>query len=267
MNENQELDRMEKEWKNRFDRFTAPQPSMEKSFDLINKIKTASETLPYDFREELEFLQEKQSTKSRVINLFLSQWNYYGSRNWLYTGVIMLLICLTINEGTEDGVSGYVAWLKWGTLVVILFIAFAFRTKDEGNRIIEELSYTPVLHQLFARFIIVMGVQFVISLPLSYFIFGNSGSVLLVFTSLSAMFIFGVIGFVSTFWFGQKIGLAMTLVVWLLQFVFESKVTIASIFQEPQSQSFMFTHMFALIISLLLLSSVLIKGRYWRNYA
>lgn len=266
MSEDEKLAQMEKKWENNFERFTTPIPTVEQTFELINKIRENIELQPIDIREELEVQQGKQSIRERITNLFLSQWNFYGSRSWLYTGLVMLFLCLTINQNAENAISGYIHWIKWGTLFVILFIAYAFRTKDEGNYIIEKLSYYSLIHQMFARFTIVMGVQFLISLPLSYFVLGNSSSILLVFTSFSTMFFFGVTGFISIFWFGHKIGSLITLMVWMIQLIFESKLNIAYLFQAPSSDTFIYMHIFTIILSFLLLSSTLTKTRMERYF-
>ncbi|MBE1556115.1 hypothetical protein [Sporosarcina limicola] len=264
MNEDQRLTRLEKEWQNRFDCFTTPQPSTRQSFDLLNKIKEDHAVKPLDMREELENQQQIQSARSRFFHLFLSQWNYYGSHSWLYTGILMLFLSLTIGGNTENVINAYIEWVRWGTLVVIFGIAYAFRTKDEGNCIIETLSYYPLHYQLFARFIIVMGVQVLITIPLSFYVFASVSAIMLLFSSLLVMFFFGVVGFISTFWFGQNIGLIITLTVWLLQLLGKGKGGIFYLFQVPTSHTFVYMHGMVFILSLLLASSALLKVRMRR---
>ena len=53
--------------------------SREQTFNLIQKIKEADEIKPVDLRAELEAHQETQSISSKVMNLFLSQWNFHGA--------------------------------------------------------------------------------------------------------------------------------------------------------------------------------------------
>ena len=52
MNEDHELSHLEKEWKNSFDRFTAPEPSREQTLNLIRKIKETGENKPVDLRAD-----------------------------------------------------------------------------------------------------------------------------------------------------------------------------------------------------------------------
>ncbi|MED3735616.1 hypothetical protein P4529_02125 [Virgibacillus pantothenticus] len=83
ISKNQELTKLESEWKAHFDRFTAPEPSREKTLDLIEKIKSMEqEQSPVDLRKELETTQDNLSTRSKIVNMFLSQWNFYGTVSW-----------------------------------------------------------------------------------------------------------------------------------------------------------------------------------------
>ncbi len=61
MNEDHELSRLEKEWKNSFERFIAPEPSREQTLNLIREIKETDENKPVDMRATLEAQQETQS--------------------------------------------------------------------------------------------------------------------------------------------------------------------------------------------------------------
>ena len=127
MNEDHELSRLEKEWKSSFERFTAPEPSREQTLNLIQKIKEADESKPVDMRAALEAQQETQSISSKVTNLFLSQWNFHGGRSWLLTGVVLLILTITISQNGGDAATDFVTWIKWITLIVIAGMGYAFR--------------------------------------------------------------------------------------------------------------------------------------------
>ncbi len=169
MSEDQELSHLENEWKNSFDRFTSPEPTREQTFNLIEKIKEADEIKPVDLRAELE-AQSNCSIyiSAKVVNLFLSQWNFHGASSWLLTGIVMLVLTITISQNMGNEMTGFIAWIKWITLIIIAVMGYAFRSKNEGNDIIETLSYYPLIQQMFTRFMIVMGLQLAITLPLSF---------------------------------------------------------------------------------------------------
>ncbi|WP_257786701.1 MULTISPECIES: hypothetical protein [Virgibacillus] len=40
------------------------------------------EQSPVDLRKELETTQDNLSTRSKIVNMFLSQWNFYGTVSW-----------------------------------------------------------------------------------------------------------------------------------------------------------------------------------------
>ena len=265
MSEDQELSHLENEWKNRFDRFTSPEPTREQTFNLIEKIKEADEIKPVDLRAELEANQAAQSIRAKVINLFLSQWNFQGARSWLLTGIVMLVLTITVSQNMENEMTGFIAWIKWITLIIIAVMGYAFRSKNEGNDIIETLSYYPLIQQMFTRFIIVMGLQLAITLPLSLFMLGNTSSILYLIGAFTPIFFFGVVGFVSTMWFGQRIGVFLTLLVWFSQILFDKQLKSASLFQAPGNEHFLLMNMIVLALSCLLLSSMLRKNRLMRD--
>jgi hypothetical protein len=265
MSENKELTRLENEWKNRFDRFTAPEPSREQTLDLLQKIKGVEEVKPVDLRVKLESHQETQSMSVRVVNLFLSQWNFHGARSWLLTGIIMLILTLTINQNIGNEAAGFTTWIKWITLIMIAVMGYAFRAKNEGNQLIETLSYYPLIVQMFMRFIIVVALQLAITLPLSFIILGGSNSIYYLLGSFTPVLFFGVIGFVSTIWLGQKIGLLLALFVWFSQTLLEKQLQSASLFQLPENEGFLLMNIVVLGISILLLGSVTLKNRQMRN--
>lgn len=266
MSEDKELARLEDEWKTRFDRLTAPKPSREQTLDLLRKIKGVEEVKPVDLRAELEMHQETQSMTSRVMNLFLSQWNFHGGRSWLITGIIMLLLTLTISGNIGNEVAGFTTWIKWITLIMIAVMGYAFRAKNEGNQLIEILSYYPLILQMFTRFMIVMALQLAITLPLSFIILGRMNSVLYLLGSFTPMLFFGVVGFVCTIWFGQKMGILLAMVIWLGQSLFERQLQWASLFQLPDNESFLLMNLVVMGVSCLLLSSVILKNQQMRNF-
>lgn len=267
MSEDNELTRLENEWRHRFDRFTAPEPTREQTLDLIRKIKEVDEVKPVDLRAELEMQQEAQSTSSRVMNLFLSQWNFHGARSWLLTAIVMLILTLTISQNGEASGGDFLTWIKWVSLIVIAGMGYAFRSKNEGNHIIETLSYTPVIQQMFTRFLIVMVLQLVITLSLSFIVLGGTNSVFYVLGSLTPILFFGVVGFVSTMWLGQKIGIAITLFVWFGQVLLEKQSTSISLFQLPGDGNFLLVNIIGVGVSFLLLSSIVLKNKRMRDAA
>ena len=266
MSENKELTRLENEWKNRFDRFIAPEPSMEQTLDLLQKIKGIKEVKLVDLRVKLESHQETQSMSARVVNLFLSQWNFHGARSWLLTGIIMLILTLTISQNIGNEVAGFTTWIKWITLIMIAVMGYAFRAKNEGNQLIETLSYYPLMVQMFTRFMIVMALQLAITLPLSFIILGRMNSVLYLLGSFTPMLFFGVVGFVCTIWFGQKMGILLALVIWVSQSLFERQLQWASLFQLPGNEGFLLMNLVVMGVSCLLLSSVILKNQQMRNF-
>lgn len=262
MDENQELEKLEEKWKTHFDRFTAPEPTREMTFDLIEKVKATDEsTSPVDLRLELEMVQNTLSIKDKIVNLFLSQWNFYGTTSWLLTGIIMIAITFTISENTSDPLFGFTSWIKWITLLVIAVIGYSFRSKNEGNEIIETLSYYSIIQQMFTRFLIVMGFQLVLALPLCLVVVGKESTILFVVSSFIPVFFFGVIGFVATFWLGQKIGLSLTVCIWFSQVLFKNRL----LFQVPGDPSFLVINLVILCVSVLMLSSIFVKSRVMRN--
>lgn len=265
MKENDELSNLENEWKSRFDRFTAPEPTREQSISLIEKIKETEVEKPVDLRVELDIAQKTQSVSARIANLFLSQWNFQGVRSWLLTAGVMLVLTITISQNWGSGAAGFTTWIKWISLIMIAVMGYAFRAKNEGNDIIERLSYTPLIQQMFTRFIIVLVLQLVIALPLSFIVLGEMSSVLYIISSFTPLLFFGAVGFVGLIWFGQKLGATLALVVWFGQVLLEDKLKFASLFQMPGSDYFLFVNLIVLGVSCLLLSSVILKTRQLRN--
>jgi len=76
---------------------------------------------------------------------------------------------------------------------------------------------------------------------------------------------FGVIGFVSTIWFGQKISILLALFVWFSQSLFEKQLPSAALFQLPGNEGFLLMNSVVLGISILLLGSVTLKNRQMRD--
>ncbi|WP_312473518.1 hypothetical protein [Neobacillus sp.] len=262
MDENQELTKLEKEWKTHFARFTAPEPTREMTLDLIQKMKKIEENQsPVDLRLELETTQNSLSTRDKIVNIFLSQWNFYGTTSWLLTGLVMIAITFTISVNTADPLFGFTNWIKWITLLVIAVIGYSFRPKNEGNEIIETLSYYPIIQQMFTRFMIVMGFQLVLALPLCFFIVGRESTILYLVSSFIPVFFFGVVGFVATFWLGQKIGLSLTLFIWFSQVLLKKEL----LFQVPGDDYFLVMNMIIFGLSILLLSTILLKNRFSVN--
>lgn len=259
MDENQDLVKLENEWKSHFDRYTTPEPTREMTLDLIQNIKSIEQNqAPADVRIELETAQHSLSIKERVVNMFLSQWNFYGTTSWLLTGLVMIAITFIISENTSDPLFGFTHWIKWITLLVIAVIGYSFRPKNEGNEIIETLSYYPIIQQMFTRFMMVMGFQLVLALPLSLFVVGKESTIGYLVGSLIPVFFFGVVGFVATFWLGQKIGLTLTLLIWFSQVLVKKKL----LFQVPGNDYFLLMNAIIFSLSILLLSTILLRNHF-----
>ncbi|UVI30982.1 hypothetical protein [Paenibacillus spongiae] len=264
--QDQELSRLEKEWKNRFDRYTSPQPTTENTFQLLARIKETDEMKPADLRAELETVQAAEPSSSKLANLFLSQWNFYGVRSWLLTGIVMLLLTVMINVSAQNEMTGLLAWMKWISLVMIAVMGYAFRSKNKGNDIIEQLSYYSLIHQMFVRFILIMVLQVVITLPLTIVILGKESSVLSIVGSVMPVFFFGVTGFISAMWLGPKRGVMLTLFVWFSQMLLDEGYKAASMFQLPGDEHFLWMNAGILGLSCLLLSTLLYKNGAKRDF-
>lgn len=262
MNDERKLAKLEKDWESHFNQFTVPEPSREKTLDLIQKIKQMEqEQRPVDLRKELEMSQHSLSTSSKIRNMFLSQWNFYGTASWLLTGLLMIIITFSISENTNDTTLGFTSWIKWITLLVITVVSYSFRPKNEGNEIIETLSYYPIIQQIFIRFLIVMGFQIILALPLSFIVIGKESTMLYIVSSFIPVFFFGVMSFVAIFWLGQKLGLALTLLIWFSQIVVKKKI----LFQLPNDDYFFIMNLLVFGVSILILSSVFLKKNYMVN--
>lgn len=261
MSEEKDLLRLENEWKHRFDRFTAPEPTREQTLSLLENIKRVElENKPVDVRHDLENIQSSQTLKQKLMNLLLSQWTFHGMKSWILTGVIMLILTVTISLNSE-GTAGFVTWIRWMTLGMIGVIGYAFRSKDEGNDVIEKLSYYPLIYQMFARFVIVMSLQMLIALPLIFIILGKASTIEYIIGTFTPLFFFGVVGFVTIMWLGQKIGLFCTLTVWFSQLFLEKIFNSISLFKLYESDQTMILNASIWIVSLGLLMTILLSQR------
>ncbi|MCQ6561564.1 hypothetical protein [Paenibacillus mendelii] len=263
----QELSRLEQEWRSRFDRYTSPQPTTESTFQLLARIKEMDDRKPADLRAELETAQAAQSASSKLANLFLSQWNFYGMRSWLLTGIVMLLLTVMINVSAQNEMTGLLAWMKWISLVMIAVMGYAFRSRNKGNDIIEQLSYYSLIHQMLTRFIIIMVMQAVVTLPLTMVILGKESSLPSLLGSFMPVLFFGVTGFISAMWLGHKRGVILTLLVWFSQMLLDQGHKGPSIFQLPGDEHFVWMNAVMVGLSCLLLGTLLYKNgakRYLR---
>lgn len=256
MNLNDELNQLEEIWAPKLEQFTTAEPTQEQTLQLIQSIKEKDqENMLPDMRRDLEAIQANQSRLDKITQLFLSQWTFYGATSWLLTGIVMLIITMVMSENTSNPIQSFSNWVQWMSFVVIALISFSFRSKNEGNTMIEQISYYPLTLQLFTRFLIVMVYQFVFILPLCYVLLGKESTVLYVVGSLIPVFFFGAIGFVSTFWCGQKRGLVVTLIVWVGHWLVKEK----DLFQLPGMPYFYQVNLVMLLVSVLLLSTIVMK--------
>jgi len=260
MNEDKKLANLEETWKNKFERYTAPAPTSEQTNLLIQQIKAIDEQKPLDLRAKLEERQNDQSVFSKIMDMFVSQWNFHSPISWFLAGSLMILLTTIINLNMSDEITnGFITWIKWITFIIIGFISFSFRNLNEGNQIIEKLSYYPLIQQMFIRFVMIMGLQLAITLPLSLFIVGKVNTFLYLLSSFTPILFFGVFGFVSIMWLGQKGGSIITIFVWFGQALFDKQLKFISLFQTPGNDNFMLIHLVFLGIAILLLSSMLLK--------
>lgn len=259
MSENKELHELEKEWESRLERFTAPEPTREQTFMLLDNIRNqAAEEQPEDMRTELELLQKSRTPLEKIFDLLASQWTFYGMRSWILTAIVMFILTISV-YGNDPGESGFSIWLKGVSFLMIVLIAYAFRPRNEGNAMLEELSYYPLIQQMFARFVIVMGVQLMLALPLIFFFSGSASTVAYIFGTFTPLFFFGTVGFASTFWLGGRAGITITAFLWFVQMLLDVQVRSLSLFRLPESDWFMLANVLLILTSILLLSSIVLK--------
>lgn len=259
MSENKELHELEQEWRSRMERFTAPEPTREQTFTLLDNIRNqAAEERPQDIRVDLEQLQQSRTPLEQIFDLLASQWTFYGMRSWILTAIVMLVLTLSV-YGNDPGESGFSIWLKGMSFLMIVLIAYAFRPRNEGNATLEELSYYPLIQQMFARFVIVMGVQLILALPLIFFFLGSASTMTYIFGTFTPLFFFGTVGFASTFWLGGRVGTIITSFLWFVQMLLDGQVQSLSLFRLPESDWFVLANVLLMFISILLLGSIALK--------
>lgn len=259
MSEHKELHELEQEWRSRMERFTAPEPTREQTFMLLDNIRNqAAEERPQDMRVELEQLQQSRTPLEQMLDLLTSQWTFYGMRSWILTAIVMLVLTISV-YGNDLGVSGFSIWLKGMSFLMIVLIAYAFRPRNEGNATLEELSYYSLIQQMFARFVIVMGVQLILALPLIFFLLGSASTMAYIFGTFTPLFFFGTVGFASTFWLGGRVGTIMTAFLWFVQMLLDGQVQSLSLFRLPESDWFMLANVLFMLLSILLLGSIVLK--------
>lgn len=262
MIDDKELLELEKKWQEPFRQFTTSTPSVEDSLQLIERIKKDEQVnKPIDLRLPLEESQASQTWKEKILHIFLSQWTFQGMRSWLATGLLMALLTMIIHFNIDEKETGFLLWIKLVTLLMIGVITYVFRSRNEGNDIIERLSYYPLVHQMSARFLIVLVIQLAIAFPFLFFLVGKESILTYLVGTFIPLFFFAVLGFVATGWFGQKIGVGITCVVWGLQLYLEQKSVFLSLFQSSDESHFYLAQGVALCLSFLLLISLRWKFR------
>lgn len=265
MSEDQELSRLEQKWKSRFDRYTSPEPAAEQTLRLIEGIKRSAEGKPADLRAELEAAQSAESALSRLAGLFLSQWNLYGLKSWLPTGLVMLAVTVAVTAGAQNEMDGIHAWMKWISLAAVAAMGLAFRPANDGNDVLEKLSCYPLIQQMFARYVIVTVLQVVLSLFLSLLILGDEVSIPYLLGSFVPVIFFGAVGFTSAMWFGPKAGVLMTLLVWFGQLLLDQRHHALSVFRLPWSGQWWGVTAGIAALCCLMLGSVMLRFRLKRD--
>lgn len=261
MSEDKELHELEREWKSRLERFSAPEPTREQTFTLLENIRNqAAKEQPQNMRTELEQLQKSRTPFEQMVDLLASQWTFYGMRSWILTAIVMLILTISV-YGNDSGEASFSIWLKGMSFLMIVLIAYAFRPRNEGNAALEELSYYPLIQQMFARFVIVMSLQLILALPLSFFLLGSASTAAYIFGTFTPLFFFGTVGFVSTFWLGGRAGTIITAFLWFVQMLLDTQVQALSLFRLPESDWFLAASVLLMLISVLLLGSIVLKRK------
>src|SRR5690625_404640 len=112
---------------------------------------------------------------------------------------------------------------------------------------------------MLARFVIVMGVQLILALPLIFFLLGSASTMVYIFGTFTPLFFYGAVGFVSTFWLGGRAGTIFTSFLWFMQILLDGQEKSFSLFRLPESDWFMLANVLLMFISIVLLGSIVIK--------
>lgn len=178
---NEELDELksiEKRMEPRLSSLTAPVPSREDTLQLIEFVKKNGDGEKVQEKEEIDLFQRTSSHEkqySRLFGLIRSQWNAYGFRSWLTTGGSIVATGYIASTYHTEKYNDLFLWTLGLTLIILGTIVYAFRPRDQGTMILEQLGKYSLLEQTLTRLILVMLFQIVAAIPLS-FIFIDQGA-------------------------------------------------------------------------------------------
>ncbi|GIP38488.1 hypothetical protein J31TS4_17680 [Paenibacillus sp. J31TS4] len=249
--EEAELALLEGSWSGRLERFTAPEPAREDTARLIARVRerlreeTAASAEPASAAPPPETIaalrSDRRSAASgrpgaserateadpfaaprvtpgrRWARLLRSQWHGYGTRSWLLTGLALLAAGAAAYGSGAPPERQWTIWLYGITMLVIAVIGYAFRPRDEGTELLEQLGQYSVLEQTLARLAIVTGFQLAVALPVSAFVYrGESGLSVTAFTIgwTAPMLFLAVLGFVLIQWAGIRLAFTGILALW-----------------------------------------------------
>lgn len=173
-----ELESIEKRMEPRLSSLTVPVPSRENTFRLIEFVKKNGDGEIVQEKEELDLFQQtssKEKQYSRLLGLIRSQWNVYGFRSWLTTGGSIVATGYIASTYHTEKYNDLFLWTLGLSLIILGTIVYAFRPRDQGTMILEQLGKYSLLEQTFTRLILVMLFQIIVAVPLS-FIFIDQGA-------------------------------------------------------------------------------------------
>lgn len=299
--DDERLLRMEERWRTRFERFTAPEPSREDTFRLIAAIKEigreqsqqpaaleerclepselsemaapvwlteTAEAAAIKATEAIEVTPTEASEGLflRAFNLLRSQWNFYGLRSWIMT-------CIAV------GATGYLAYTKHAapnasdslllwifglTLAAIGGISAAFRPRDEGTMILQQLGKYSLLEQTLTRFLLVTCFQLVVAFPISLLLYKEEFGIPLAafLTGWMAPVLFtAVCGFVLNQWLGMWPSAVFLLAVWSLSLAGSGHLDWLNGLADMESPYFMGIRAVMLMLAALLLTGYALGQR------
>lgn len=211
-------------------------------------------------KTEIEQMQQSRTKSQQMKDLLISQWTFQGGITWLITAVLLIILTTTIQTNYDIQV-GFVVWIKWVSFFLIALIAYMFRPRDEGTAILEGLSYYPFIQQMFARFLIIMGMQGIIILPFTFYITGTADIMTYLAATYVPLLFFGVTGFTSTIWLGGKLGSIATATLWTIFIFIDQQIEHMSIFRIAEHETILFSIGTIIGMSGLLLGTYRLKSK------
>jgi hypothetical protein len=258
----QQLKALEQKWVKNMGRFTSPLPTEADTMRLLESVnkfisdeKTKSNAP--DYWAEIDNIRKEQSVFSRITDLFRSQWNVYGWRSWIITILLMVIAgAVAGNSFQYDLDQGLDFWIQSLSFIMIGAVGYAFRPRNEGMAILQQLGHYTLEQQVLARFILVLMLQLVIAVLCSALFLWELYTFSLpqfVLSWTTTMLFFAVTGFVLIHWLGIRVAMAVCVIIWSGQLVMQEKLTWAKLFVSPASPYFIHSQGWMLGISAALL--------------